>query len=61
MLWPGYCMRFVGRTKQTVTVPELRSILTVFFLAHQAMTPGQVCAATAWFFDLGPAYVNNPA
>ena len=53
-------MGFVGRTKQTVTVPELRSHFTATVRAQCAFTFNPVCAATAVFCDLGPAYVNNP-
>lgn len=53
-------MRFVGRIKQTFTVPELRSHLKATVSAQSASVLGPVCAATARFCDLGPAYVNNP-
>ena len=52
-------MGFVGRIKQTVTVPELRSHLKMTVGAQSASVHKPVCAATAVFCDLGPAYVNN--
>ncbi len=53
-------MTIVGRNKQTFTVPELRSPVGSFLVAHAMRKYKPVCAVTAWFCDLGPAYANHP-
>ena len=53
-------MTFVGRIKQTVAAPELRSHIVAVPGAQCVFEYNLVCAATAWYCDLGPAYVNNP-
>ena len=52
-------MTFVGRIKQTVAAPELRSQIVAVLGAQGVLEYKAVCAATALVCDLGPAYVNN--
>ena len=52
----GLLTSFVGRIKQTVCVPELRSQITGVQDVQGVFGQQAVCTATARPCDLGPAY-----
>ena len=54
--YPGLFTISVGRIKQTVAAPELRSQIAAGYESQSVFENKSVCAATAWVCDLGSAY-----